>query len=102
MFPLSFDLCLNSRRNQGQYFRMSPILNSPNIASCSRLTRRDFLKRGGAAMVLGAVLPAGAADQLLPPIGKGKPVKIGIIADLHHGLQPDATQRLETFLSKAE
>lgn len=53
-------------------------------------TRREFLQ-ASAALAAGSSL---AAAQ--------KPVRFGVIADLHHGLQPDAERRLDAFLEAVD
>lgn len=81
---------------------MHPEEHSGGFESSRRLTRRRFLKGFGAAAVVGGSLPeAGGAETTGLPADKSKPVRIGIITDLHHGLQPDATRRLETFMQQA-
>jgi len=53
------------------------------------MTRREFLK----GSVYGAI-------ALALPVGKAKPLKMAVITDLHHGLAPDATMRLEKFVEE--
>jgi 3',5'-cyclic AMP phosphodiesterase CpdA len=59
-------------------------------------SRRQLLKAG----LSGLLLPF--APRLLAAETSAEPVTFGVIADLHHGLAPDAQQRLETFLAAAE
>jgi len=60
------------------------------------VTRREFL-----AATSGA-LAAGPLARLIPlrqgPALPKKPVRLAVIADLHHGLAPDAMGRLEAFV----
>jgi 3',5'-cyclic AMP phosphodiesterase CpdA len=53
-------------------------------------TRRQFLQ-ASAALALSPVLASPA-----------KPIRFAIIADLHHGLQPDAERRLAAFMEATE
>lgn len=55
----------------------------------SRLSRRELLV-GTSAMALGRLLPA------------AKPVRFGVIADVHHGLAERTIERLEAFLTACE
>ncbi|MCP5523466.1 MAG: metallophosphoesterase [Verrucomicrobiales bacterium] len=58
------------------------------------VSRRAFIRLCGAAG-LGIALPHGAAAAL----GKlERPVRVGMIADLHHDLMPDGEHRLNAFL----
>lgn len=54
-------------------------------------TRRDFLKRTGPLVLLPAL--ATHLPSLDDPV-----LRIGVISDLHHGLAPDAMQRLSRFM----
>lgn len=48
-------------------------------------------------------MQASAAMAIAPKLVPGaKPVRFGVIADLHHGLQPDAERRLDAFLAAVE
>lgn len=57
------------------------------------LTRRQFLRHS--ALAAGATLALPLASGCSPAAST---VRFGIIADVHHGLAPDADQRLEAFL----
>ena len=58
-----------------------------------RWTRRQFLKTSTA-------LTAGYYLRPIAPLtGPRAPVRFGVIADVHHGLAPDASARLESFLA---
>lgn len=56
--------------------------------------RRSFLLTGLAAASLGAAAQEGAPERA--PGG----VRFGVIADIHHGLAPDARPRLEAFMAE--
>jgi 3',5'-cyclic AMP phosphodiesterase CpdA len=61
-----------------------------------RTSRRQVLKAGLSGLLLPfAPRPAAAAAS-------AKPITFGVLADLHHGLAPDAQPRLETFMVAAE
>lgn len=64
------------------------------------IDRREFLRRS--LSVAAAVAPSYRLVQL--NIGAArtvKPARLAVIADLHHGLAPDALDRLKTFLAAA-
>jgi predicted phosphodiesterase len=66
----------------------------PGLPQTTVFSRRSFLKLCGATS-LAAALPVGAAATL----GKlSRPVRLGMIADLHCDLMPDGEQRLDDFL----
>jgi predicted phosphodiesterase len=74
-------------------------MNSGNrSALCGDISRRQFFRAGAAALALGAGLKLGAEQKSPAPGARGKPLRLGIIADVHHGLQPDAIKRLEAFI----
>ena len=59
------------------------------------MTRRDFLRDatfGVGAVVVPRWIP------LRTESSAAKPLKIAVITDIHHGLAPDATSRLEAFV----
>ena len=58
-------------------------------------SRRHFLKLGGAGLLLPL---AGCASD---PSGGVRPFRMGMIADLHHGLEPTARRRLSEFVEGA-
>ncbi len=57
------------------------------------MTRRDFLTAAGAATVT-RWIPLRIEHSRLQ-----RPVKLAVISDLHHGLAPDAMDRLNAFVS---
>jgi predicted phosphodiesterase len=59
------------------------------------MTRRDFLTAGVGAAFIPRWMPLRLNEP--PP----KPLKIAVIADIHHGLAPDAMSRLEAFVERA-
>ena len=58
------------------------------------IPRRAFLKLGGSL----ALFPA----TRLNPFAQESVFTLGLIADLHHGLAPDAVQRLESFMNAVD
>lgn len=70
------------------------------LRSSDRVSRRQFIAGGAAALVMGAGLKLDAARETAPD--RGRPLRVGIIADVHHGLQPDAIKRLEHFIARME
>lgn len=58
-----------------------------------KMTRRDFLITAGAATVTRWIPLRLEAPRPL------KPVQLAVISDLHHGLAPDAMDRLQSFVS---
>lgn len=60
------------------------------------ITRRQFLHRS--ALAAGATLALPFVSACTP----SHEVRFGLIADVHHGLAPDADQRLATFLEAAD
>ena len=52
------------------------------------ITRRKFILAGAGSMLIPAVARA-----------QGESAVLGVIADLHHGLAPDALERLEEFMT---
>lgn len=70
-------------------------------------TRRDFLRSvglGGAAGFLGATALTASGAQLSPSAKTTafKPIKFGIIADIHRDLTPDVDARLEAFMKQVD
>lgn len=57
------------------------------------LSRRNFLKTGTSLLLL----PAFSAPHIPRPV-----LKMGLIADLHHGLAKDAMRRLDTFMQAVD
>ncbi|MBA4148215.1 MAG: metallophosphoesterase [Verrucomicrobia bacterium] len=66
------------------------------------ISRRRFIQAGTAALAFGAGLKMGADQKSKSPGTQGKPLRLGIISDVHHGLQPDAIKRLESFIQAME
>ncbi len=70
-----------------------------------KVTRRKFLRSLGLAGAAGLCSPlsfdllAAAETDGLTPL---KPIKFGMIADIHRDLTPDADERLEAFMKKVE
>lgn len=64
-------------------------------APAGPLSRRAFLKAGAGAAL---VLPFAG----FRPAESGRSLRLGLIADLHWGLEPSAPGRLEAFLAEAE
>jgi len=68
------------------------------------INRRDFLSSAammGAAGTLGVgalLASCGSANKMTP----FKPIKFGIISDIHHTATPDTDERLEVFMKKVE
>ena len=62
------------------------------------ITRRGFLALGGASLVL----PLAGCAATMERRGDRRPFRFGVLADLHHGLDPRAMERLEAFLADAE
>ena len=60
------------------------------------LSRRKFLKSSQSAFLLSL-----AGCSSLSQLTQAKPLRMGIISDLHHGLEPTATSRLEAFIAVA-
>ncbi|MCP5516596.1 MAG: metallophosphoesterase [Verrucomicrobiales bacterium] len=70
----------------------------PGVPECALLSRRSFLHVCGAA-TLAATLPTATAGAL----GRlDRPVRIGMIADLHHDLMHDGESRLRAFLDSMQ
>ncbi len=70
-------------------------------------TRRNFLKQMAVASGVGLSLPLIAENSIENTLLKGKvkgskPLKFGIIADVHRDLTPDADIRLDSFMKKVE
>lgn len=62
--------------------------------------RRDFLRRSLSAAA--ALTPLSRLVRLhVDPARTIEPARFAVIADLHHGLAPDALDRFETFLAAA-
>jgi len=61
------------------------------------LTRRRFLHLGAA----GLVLPFARRSPFAGPGASRRAWRAGLIADLHHGLEPTAQSRLEAFVAAA-
>ncbi|HXH60965.1 MAG TPA: metallophosphoesterase, partial [Fimbriimonadaceae bacterium] len=59
-----------------------------------RFSRRDVLAMGAGVLAFSPVVAL--ADLRIK-----KPVKFGLITDVHHGLAPDALQRLRVFIDEA-
>jgi len=71
----------------------------PAIVSRSRaLSRRRFLRLGGTVLL--APTLGGSLRRTTP--ASGRPFHMGVIADLHHGLEPRAMERLEVFMEDVE
>ena len=63
-----------------------------------RFSRRQFLKVGGA----GLLLPLAGCRSLATRGPEPPPIRMGVIADLHHGLEPRAMERLNTFMQEVD
>lgn len=71
-----------------------------------RISRRGFLRMGSAGLLLplaGRALEAGEEPVIERAAGgsdraKSTAVRMGLLADLHHGLEPTAMDRLEAFV----
>ncbi|MCA8963300.1 MAG: metallophosphoesterase [Planctomycetes bacterium] len=68
----------------------------PPTAPRSDLSRRGFLTLGAGAVLL--PLAGCAATRA----ARTEPLRIGLIADLHHGLDPRAQERIEDFVAAAQ
>ena len=68
------------------------------MAVARPISRRHFLQRGGAGLLLPVLgWPPSPSGPALPP-----PLRLGVIADLHHGLAPRAMERLEAFMQAVD
>lgn len=67
----------------------------------SQNNRRNFLKKVGLGSTATLVTPESFVFKASEPFKNGSKVQIGFITDVHHGLCPDALQRLDKFLSEA-
>jgi predicted phosphodiesterase len=78
--------------------------NPPSDPFGEAHTRRTFLRRAGFLGMAGITgLGAGQAQKAIPSAGRTfRPVKFGILADIHRDLTPDADERLEVFLKRVE
>jgi hypothetical protein len=70
-------------------------------------TRRTFLRKAGFLGMAGVAgltgLGAGQAQtSALSVKGDFRPIKFGVIADIHRDLTPDADERMETFMKRVE
>ena len=65
-------------------------------------TRREFLHTVGALGTAGFLSSLSFEAFGVTPKTDFKPLKIGMIADIHRDLTPDADGRLETFMKKVE
>lgn len=71
------------------------ILPSHRSTSCGSLSRRGFLAGTGGSLLLPFL------SRVEKAASAKKPLRLGLIADLHHGLEPTAQRRIEEFIEKA-
>ncbi|MFN3193232.1 MAG: metallophosphoesterase family protein [Aureliella sp.] len=59
-------------------------------------TRRSWIQSAGGSVLLGSLGTTAMANREAPAW------QMGLIADLHYGLAPDALERLDTFMAKVD
>ena len=64
-------------------------------------TRREFLKHIGLGSAATFIVPRTFAFETKNRLARSQNIKIGFITDIHHGLCPDALERLDVFINEA-